>query len=1100
MRTQNSMKTSSLLVIALGATVALTGCRIEKPATQVPAPPTITAFTASASEVEAGGKLTLTWATTDATSVELREASAGPLDVPVDRLQGTYETTVDASSLYVLVARGPGGTDARALAVNLVDQGARDVTLQALPPEINGGDDTTLVWTAPGARSVTLTGGGQPVDTGGQRGSGAVTVSPRFDTTYTLVADGVSKTATVSVSPVIIEASLSRGAANVGDALTISWRAAGGERLVLSSPGRGTLTETTTPAQIISGSFTDTVPPTPNNGVVTYELTLSKGATQLKRTLELRVGTGLAITSFTAPPVAAAGATYIVRWNTANADRVDLSVDGVTVFTSATQATAASGSYGFNAPLADFTVELVAHDSAGGKVAQQYQVDAVGVPTAVTLTANPTTVASGQPVTLTWASAEARRVRIVNTQGEVVFSLTGQPAEGGTATVYPVADTTFTISADNQLGNAPVTATAAVTVTGAAPALTQYPPTAITGQNVELRAAAGTLVYGFPHNQVLSSAQADFIDISGTGARIIESGGTIASIDLGFSPLLWGRRLSGALTVSRNGWMAWGTGYAELTTNSTSWPSTTGPGGMIAPFWDALTLVAGTSGVYAQLIGNAPEQVLVVQWDKLRVGSAATTEVTFQVQVHQRGMVSFQYQTMTLPSSPSFLVGIQDFNRTAARAPTGTPASNSATYFFAPVSPPLELRAVAGVEWSGYLKSGSAFVPVLGSVKSIILPTDLALTELMHRPNPAVPAGQYIEIVNRSTQPFDLQGWQLSAPNTPTFSLGTSLVLQPNVPVVIGASTDPAQNDDAGVALAWGSFTLSPDAGTLTLGTADAGVAFSYAGPADGGTGVSFNLDLRNFVGDAGPPGPTSCASSTPFGGQAPQQLGSPGALALCDSVFPYTLETIPSKFVNLTDAGTPLLFSTSNVDQRLVDITLAATASDPAPLLFGVRVPAVTMSTNGWMSAITTMTNTESGNLSNPNPTSTTLTPGKLAIFWEDLESETSWNPPGEMYWKRFAAGEDAATPLPHWVFSWNRFSYWLASPADDLNFQVKLFDDGAIEYHYGTMVSTDTDNYADGHSATVWLEKPDATLALVLSINQGVVRPNTAFRFVPR
>ena len=81
---------------------------------------------------------------------------------------------------------------------------------------------------------------------------------------------------------------------------------------------------------------------------------------------------------------------------------------------------------------------------------------------------------------------------------------------------------------------------------------------------------------------------------------------------------------------------------------------------MIAPFWDDLTLIA-SSGVYYQVVGDAPDQSLIVQWNKLQVGTDAATEVTFQVQVHQRGIVSFQYQTMTLASGyTSFVVGVQD--------------------------------------------------------------------------------------------------------------------------------------------------------------------------------------------------------------------------------------------------------------------------------------------------------------------------------------------------------------------------------------------------------------------------------------------------------
>jgi hypothetical protein len=107
----------------------------------------------------------------------------------------------------------------------------------------------------------------------------------------------------------------------------------------------------------------------------------------------------------------------------------------------------------------------------------------------------------------------------------------------------------------------------------------------------------------------------------------------------------------------------------------------------------------------------------------------------------------------------------------------------------------------------------------------------------------------------------------------------------------------------------------------------------------------------------------------------------------------------------------------------------------------------------------------------------------------------------PPELYWKRFAANEDPQTPEQHWVFTWHRISHYYGSGkgADDLSFQVKLFENGVIEYHYGAMVSGTTDNFGTGSSATVWLENLPGTVALVRSINQPVVQPNTAVRFTP-
>jgi hypothetical protein len=76
----------------------------------------------------------------------------------------------------------------------------------------------------------------------------------------------------------------------------------------------------------------------------------------------------------------------------------------------------------------------------------------------------------------------------------------------------------------------------------------------------------------------------------------------------------------------------------------------------------------------------------------------------------------------------------------------------------------------------------------------------------------------------------------------------------------------------------------------------------------------------------------------------------------------------------------------------------------------------------------------------------------------------------------------------------------HYNTSPPDDLNFEVKLFEDGVIEYHYGDLISGTADDYANGNSATVWLEQPDGGQALVLGINQAIIRPHTGYRFIPR
>jgi hypothetical protein len=1087
--------TSARLLVAASAVLALLGCRVQQPPTVVPAPPGIASFSASAAQVTAGEKATLSWKVTDATSVELREATLGDLGVPVDQLEGTLEVTPAADALYVLTARGPGGSDARAVSVTVKGATVSDVAFRALPPVIEAGASATLAWTAPGAQQISVTAGGQALPLAGQREAGAVTVTPRFDTTYTLTADTETRTLTLEVQPGVLTAALNPPAAEVGAPVTLSWTAGGAERLVVSSPGRGTLREVTTAADIASGSFTEPAPARPTNGVVTYVVTAVKGTVQRSKTVELAVGTSLAINSFTAPAVAAAGAGYSVRWTTIGAQRVEVLVDGLRVFQSASGTEAGNGGFGFTAPANDFSVELVAFDGRGAEARQLAQVDAVGVPTAATLTASPASVTAGQPVTLTFASQEARRVRIVDSDGQTVFSLTGQPAEGGTATVYPNASTTYTLSADNLLGNPAVTATAMVTVTGTPVTVTQSPPTALDGQNVTLTpSTAGAVLYGFPHGQVTTASRASFLDISGTGQKVLETGSTVTTVTPAFSTWLWGTRQTGSLTISAAGWMAWG-GPAAVNSSNLALPSTstTAAPFLIAPFWDALTLTAN-SGVYWQLVGEAPEQVLVVQWDRLQVGSDTTTEVTFQAQVHQAGTVSFQYKTMTLATGySSFTIGVQDGTRTTAVTWGGTPASDSAVYFFSPVADPVEFRARAGTRWGGFVKTGTGYALVSQATQAVSVPRDLALTELMFNPAASVPQGQYLEVLNRTPTPLDLSGWSLAA-GAGRFDVPTGFTVAPGVPTLLGASTDPAENDDAGVTLAWGAgFALPADGGTLTIGTADASVAFSYAAFADAGAGVSLTVDPQPYLFSTGL-GFDICPSTTPFGSQSPPQQGSPGSLGTCGT-FPYAGQSIPVNFQDISATGTAV-FTGSSLDTVISAVTLSD-GTTPRPTAFGVPRNELKVSSNGFLTFNMGNTSAASGNKTAPSSSDPV---GTVAIFWEDLDIRTGATPPGNVYWKRFEPNEDPLTPARHWVFQWHRWSYWLSSPEDDLNFEVKLFEDGTIEYHYGTMTSGTSSGYGTGFSATVWLENPAGTQALVRSVNEPLVQSNSAYRFIPR
>ena len=122
-------------------------------------------------------------------------------------------------------------------------------------------------------------------------------------------------------------------------------------------------------------------------------------------------------------------------------------------------------------------------------------------------------------------------------------------------------------------------------------------------------------------------------------------------------------------------------------------------------------------------------------------------------------------------------------------------------------------------------------------------------------------------------------------------------------------------------------------------------------------------------------------------------------------------------------------------------------------------------------------------------------------AIFGDDLDDQTTLITPAAISVQRVAQGVDPFAAAPHWIVQWSHFSH--VGLSDDLNFQIKLFDDGAIEYHFGKMLSSSYLAYGSGSSTVTWLENEAGTQALTinaLSNNNPGLSPQSAFRFSPR
>jgi hypothetical protein len=163
---------------------------------------------------------------------------------------------------------------------------------------------------------------------------------------------------------------------------------------------------------------------------------------------------------------------------------------------------------------------------------------------------------------------------------------------------------------------------------------------------------------------------------------------------------------------------------------------------------------------------------------------------------------------------------------------------------------------------------------------------------------------------------------------------------------------------------------------------------------------------------------------------------------------------------------------------------------------LFGTPTNVLTVSSNGWLYPYA-YSGTSAGPSNKPRPDSNApASGGILAPFWDDLEWTGRAN--AGVYTKRYEAGQSAVDARAHRIIQWKNVSRWsIASNNDFINFEVKLFDSGDVEYHYGTMTSGSSPDYAGGTSATVWLENPAGSEALTYSIDTSRIGSHTGLRF---
>ena len=244
---------------------------------------------------------------------------------------------------------------------------------------------------------------------------------------------------------------------------------------------------------------------------------------------------------------------------------------------------------------------------------------------------------------------------------------------------------------------------------------------------------------------------------------------------------------------------------------------------------------------------------------------------------------------------------------------------------------------------------------------------------------------------------------------------------------------------------------------------------------------------MPTYVGPVVPPFRPGVVPSSPSRSLKRSTLWRPLALPLLVALFSGSVQaqTYGYTVTPITGAFTDI-FLTGNRGP-LLDNVLSAAIPFPSGFTFsyyGTARTAFRISTNGWIDFnIGTPSIIEGwANLSLPNPQLPNTT---VAPFWDDLNVVAG-------SWTSYQLVAGATANDDRFIVQWRDVDR-VGGTRDNLSFQVWLFRDGRIQYHYGVMT-------AEGTSFTVGLESDGGTLGTQVFYNPTVspTLDNTGYEFV--
>ena len=456
--------------------------------------PTVT-LVANPQAVPGGGTATLSWTSTGATSCVATGSWSGARPTT-----GTEPTpAINAASSFTLTCTGPGGMGAAT--ANVAVAPVPTVTLTANPTAVASGGRTTLTWTSTDA-TVCEASGAWSGSRGVNNSTGELSLPLNMASAFTLTCSGAGGDGAATVNVSIMQATTPQPTVTLtanpttimnGGSTTLTWSTTNATSCTASGGWSGTrATSGTETIAAITASRS-------------YTLSCSGPGGTAAASANVAVAPRPTVTIMANPPTIASGGSTTLTWSTTNATSCTASGS----WTGARDTSGNEVRSGITAASA-FTLTC---SGVGGTTAATANVAIAPVPT-VSLTANPSSVVSGNTTTLTWSSTNA-------TSCVASGSWTGTRGLSGTeVSTSLTAAAAFTLTCTGLGGMG--AATANVTIT-AAP---QPAPTVTISANPTTVSSGGSTVLTW------SSTNATSCTASGgwSGTRATSGTATINSI------------------------------------------------------------------------------------------------------------------------------------------------------------------------------------------------------------------------------------------------------------------------------------------------------------------------------------------------------------------------------------------------------------------------------------------------------------------------------------------------------------------------------------------------------------------------------------------